>query len=331
MSTKKSDEFCREKENSSPRREFIKAASFLALGSALIKPETSIAQPGSLDERLFPGFKVSKIETSGATIHTLIGGEGPPVLLLHGAPQSHLSWARVATELAKDYTVIATDLRGYGDSSKPEGGENHINYSKRTMAQDQVEVMASLGYERFALLGHDRGGRVARRLTLDNPEKITKLAVLDIVPAHYLYANTTREFAEAYVHWFMFIRPAPFPENIINSTGMYAGGGAGEVGQDYTRIYKDPAAVHAMCEDYRASATIDIDNDNADIAAGNKITCPLNVLWGDSAAMGGLYDVLGIWQLEASAAEGKAMPGGHSFHAQNPVETYQELKRFLDA
>jgi haloacetate dehalogenase len=272
-----------------------------------------------------------KIDTNGVFIHTLVGGSGPPVLLLHGAPQSHLGWAEVATALAQDHTVIATDLRGYGWSSKPDGGENHVNYSKRTMAQDQVNVMEMLGFSEFTLIGHDRGGRVARRLTLDHPQRVTRLAVLDIVPAHYLYANTTREFAEAYVHWFMFIRPAPFPENIIASTGMFAGGGPGEIGAAYRRVYEDPAAIHAMCEDYRASAGMDIDIDEADIAAGRKIECPLNVLWGDNAAMGRQFDVLGIWQMEATRAEGRAIPGGHSFHTENPQPTYQELKRFINA
>ncbi|PCJ23318.1 MAG: hypothetical protein COA96_12165 [SAR86 cluster bacterium] len=314
------------------RRRFLKAAASLATAAPLLPLSQSFAQSESIDSRLFPGFSVEKVETAGATIHSLIAGSGPPVLLLHGAPQSHLSWSAIATELAKDYTVVVTDLRGYGDSSKPDGGENHIDYSKRTMAQDQVEVMEHFGFDRFDLLGHDRGGRVGRRLALDHPERVSKLAVLDIVPAHYLYANTTREFAVAYIHWFMFIRPAPFAENIIANTGMFVGGGgSGEVAQDYQRIYSDPAAVHAMCEDYRASAGIDIDNDNADIAAGNKINCPLRVLWGDRAPMGRLYDVLGIWQMEASNATGRAMSGGHSFHAENPEETYVELRNFLQS
>lgn len=308
------------------RRSLVKGAGLGMLGGF----PSLFAQPGEdLDARLFPGFEVSRIQTSGAEIHTLVGGEGPPVLLLHGAPQSHFSWAEVAVELARDYTVVATDLRGYGYSSKPEGGENHINYSKRTMARDQVEVMSSLGFDEFLLVGHDRGGRVARRLTLDYPQRIQKLAVLDIVPAHYLYTNTTREFAETYIHWFMFIRPAPFAENIISATGMFAGGGAGEVGDEYRRIYQDPAAIHAMCEDYRASANMDMEIDKADLAAGKTIDCPLNVLWGDSAAMGRLYDVLGIWQGESTNAQGRAMPGGHTFQAENPGPTYDELKRFL--
>jgi len=282
-----------------------------------------------LDDRLFPGFQSMQLDANGVVIHTLIGGSGPAVLLLHGAPQSHLSWAEVAVQLARNYTVVATDLRGYGWSSKPEGGDNHINYSKRTMAQDQVAVMQILGFDNFHLVGHDRGGRVARRLTIDHPGRVRSLTVLDIVPAHYLYANVTREFVEAYIHWFMFIRPAPFAENIIAATGMFAGGGPGEVGAAYTAIYQDPAAIHAMCEDYRASAGMDLEIDATDLQAGKKIECPLNVLWGDNAAMGRQYDVLGIWQMEATRAEGRAIRGGHSFHAENPQDTYTELARFL--
>ena len=314
------------------RRHFLATSAFYCVAATV--PGLASAQSGndkSLDISLFPGFEAMKLDTNGVTIHTLVGGSGPPVLLLHGAPQSHLSWAEVARNLARDYTVVATDLRGYGWSSKPDGGENHINYSKRTMASDQVNVMDMLGFSEFALFGHDRGGRVARRLTLDNPDKVSRLAVLDIVPAHYLYANTTREFAEAYVHWFMFIRPAPFPENIIASTGMFAGGGPGETGAAYRRIYEDPAAIHAMCEDYRASAGMDLEIDAADLARGRKIECPLNVLWGDSASMGRLYDIPAIWRMEATQVTGKAMPGGHSFHVDNPEAAYNELAGFLKA
>ena len=314
------------------RRRFLEHSGVF-LTSALCINSTLFAQAepsnAELDARLFPGFAASSVDTNDVTIHTLIGGSGPPVLLLHGAPQSHLAWAEVAVQLAKDFTVIATDLRGYGWSSKPDGGDNHINYSKRTMAQDQLEVMNKLGFANFHLVGHDRGGRVARRLAIDHPDAVHTLTVLDIVPAHYLYSHVTKEFVDAYIHWFMFIRPAPFPENIIAETGLFIGGGPGEVGAAYSKIYEDPAAVHAMCEDYRASAGMDIDIDAADLAAGKKIACPLNVLWGDNAAMGRMYDVLGIWQMEATNAEGKAMPGGHSFQTENPEPTYAELKRFL--
>lgn len=315
------------------RRSFLNAGG-LALGATQLLPSVaayaqSAPEDAGLDAKYFPGFEVKKLETNGVSIHTVIGGSGPPVLLLHGAPLSHLSWAEVAVELAKDYTVVAPDLRGYGWSGKPDGGENHINYSKRTMAQDNVNVMEMLGFNSFALVGHDRGARVARRLTLDHPGRVKNLSVLDVVPAHYLYSHITREFVEAYIHWFMFIRPAPFPENIIAATGMFANGGPGEIGQAFTRVYQDPAAIHAMCEDYRASAGMDLEIDKADLDAGKKIECPLNVLWGDNAAMGRQYDVMGIWKMEATRVEGKAMPGGHNFLMENPQPTYVELKRFL--
>ena len=318
------------------RRDFLQSSALL-LGTATVltaaRPSQAQtpANAAELDAKLFPSFETRTLETNGVSIHTLIGGSGPPVLLLHGAPQSHLAWAAVATDLAKDHTVIAPDLRGYGWSSKPDGGDKHINYSKRVMAQDNVDIMSMLGYDSFALVGHDRGGRVARRFALDHPERVKNLTVLDIVPTHYLYANVTREFVEAYFHWFLFIRPAPFPENVIAATGMFTGGGPGEVGAAYAEIYKDPAAIHAMCEDYRAAAGIDIEHDEADIAAGRKIECPLNVLWGDNAAMGRQYDVLDIWRMEGTRIEGKAMPGGHSFQVDSPEATATELRRFITA
>lgn len=311
------------------RRAVLGAAGFVLGATASQSFAQSDPADVNLDARYFPGFEVRRLSANGVSIHTVIGGSGPPVLLLHGAPLSHLSWAAVAVELARTHTVVAPDLRGYGWSDKPDGGENHINYSKRTMARDNVELMQQLGFNEFALVGHDRGGRVARRLTLDHAQRVKSLTVLDIVPAHYLYSHVTREFVEAYFHWFLFLRPAPFPENIIASTGQYINGGPGEIGEAFTRVYKDPAAIHAMCEDYRASAGMDIAIDEADIAAGRKIECPLNVLWGDNAAMGKQYDVLGIWKLEATNVEGKAMPGGHNFLMENPGPTAAELKRFL--
>jgi haloacetate dehalogenase len=319
---------------SSSRREFLQTSAALIGAASLLAPALPAmaqapANAAELDTKLFPGFETRSLDTNGVTIHTLIGGSGPPVLLLHGAPQSHLAWAQVAVDLAKDHTVITPDLRGYGWSSKPDGGDNHVNYSKRTMAQDNVNVMSMLGFENFALVGHDRGGRVARRLTLDHPQRVKNLTVLDIVPTHYLYANVTRQFVEAYFHWFLFIRPAPFPEDVIAATGMFIGGGPGEVGAAYADIYKNPAAIHAMCEDYRAAAGIDIEHDEADIAAGKKIECPLNTLWGDNAAMGRQYDVLGIWRMEGTRVEGKAMPGGHSFQVDSPEATATELRRFV--
>jgi haloacetate dehalogenase len=234
----------------------------------------------------------------------------------------------VATDLARDYTVVATDLRGYGDSSKPDGGENHVDYSKRAMANDQVQVMQHFGFERFAVFGHDRGGRVAHRMALDHPDRVERAAVLDIVPTHYLYAHVTREFAEAYYHWFFFTRPAPFPENVIgNSLEAFVGRGSAELGAEYLRTFRTPGTVHAMCEDYRAGASIDLEHDGADLQ--RKIACPLLVLWGEQGAMAQLYDVLGIWRERAANVSGKLMPGGHSFHETHPAETLAELRAFL--
>jgi haloacetate dehalogenase len=281
-------------------------------------------------DRFFPGFKASKVQTSGAVINTVIGGQGPPLLLLHGAPQTHISWRRVAPDLAKEYTVVAPDLRGYGDSSKPPDGDNHANYSKRAMALDQVELMRHFGFEKFAVVGHDRGGRVTHRLALDHPDKVTKAAVVDIVPTYYLYKNITLEFANSYFHWFLFIQPAPFPENVIsNDLGRWVGRGTSDASAEYLRIYKDPAAVHAMCEDYRAASTIDLTHDEADL--DKKIACPLLVLWGLKGVVGRLYDPLAIWRERASNVTGKGMPGGHNLQEELPEQTLAELRTFLKA
>jgi haloacetate dehalogenase len=279
---------------------------------------------------LLPGFKVSKIQTTGALIHTVSGGHGPPLLLMHGAPQTHLSWRLVAPELSKSFTVIMPDLRGYGDSSKPADGDNHVNYSKRAMALDHVEVMKHFGFDRFAVAGHDRGGRVAQRLALDFPDKVTKLAVLDIVPTYYLYKNITLDFVRGYPHWFLFIQAAPIPENAI-TRGDFPGIGAGpgEVGAEYKRIYSDPAAVHGLCEDYRASATIDMTHDAADI--DKKITCPVLTLWAEPGTMAGLYKILDIWKERGTNVRGRAMTGGHTLQEGNPTEVLAELRSFFKA
>jgi len=277
---------------------------------------------------LFPGFKVSKVQTTGATIHVVSGGQGPPLLLLHGAPHTHLSWRLIAPELAKSYTVIAPDLRGYGDSSKPADGQDHVNYSKRAMALDQVEVMKHFGFDRFPVAGHDRGGRVAHRMALDHPEKVTKLAVLDIVPTYYLYTHITMDFVKGYPHWFLFIQNSPIPENAI-ATGAYAGigGGTGDVGAEYKRVYSDPAAVHGMCEDYRADAGIDMTHDTADL--NKKVTCPLLKLWADPGTMGNLYKVLDIWKDRGTNVTGKGMAGGHTLQEGNPTQVLAEFQSFF--
>lgn len=309
------------------RRELLQQATAL-LGTAAAAVGTGKAQQAGPDAGLFPGFKVSKVQTTGATIHVVSGGQGPPLLLLHGAPQSHATWHKIAPELARDYTVIVADLRGYGDSSKPEDGANHTNYSKRSMALDNVEVMDHFGFQKFAVVGHDRGGRVAHRMALDHTDRVTRIAVLDIVPTYHLYHNVTREFATTYYHWFFLIQPAPFPETLLNnSIEFYIGRGNPETQAEYLRIFRNPATVHAMCEDYRAAASIDLDHDQADL--DRKITCPLLTLWAERGPMGRMYDMLEVWRERAANVTGKGLPGGHSLQESAPEATLAELRAFL--
>jgi haloacetate dehalogenase len=238
-----------------------------------------------------------------------------------------ISWRLAAPELAKDFTVVVTDLRGYGDSSKPADGENHANYSKRAMALDQVEVMQQLGFEKFAVAGHDRGGRVGHRLALDHRDRVSKLAVLDIVPTYYLYTHVTIEFVQAYFHWFNYLRAAPAPENdlLAQQAGQQVSGAQAE----YRRANGTPEGVHGMCEDYRAGASIDLQHDAADL--DKKVRCPLHVLWADGGAMARLYDVLAIWRERGRNVTGKGMPGGHNMQEGAPNDVLAELQRFLKA
>ncbi len=317
------------------RRELLQRAAAVAAGAAAASARAAGAAPQAPDPlRFFPGFKADMVRTSGATINVVSAGSGPPVLLMHGAPETHISWRKVAPALAKDYTVIATDLRGYGDSSTPPDAadpNDHSTYSKRPMALDQVEVMKHFGFDRFAVVGHDRGGRVGRRLTLDHPDAVTRLAVLDIVPAHYLYSHVTIDFVRAYFHWFNYLRAAPGPEQELEAAdAARKARTTDEVQLEYLRTSAMPAHIHAMCEDYRASASIDLKNDAADQAAGKKITCPLLVLWGERGPMGRIYDVLGIWkEFEGTNVSGRAMPSGHNVQEDAPEETLEELRGFL--
>ena len=290
-----------------------------------------------MTELMFPGFKTSRIPTTGAIIHVVSGGDGPPVLLLHGHPQTHAQWHKLAPQLAREFTLIMTDLRGYGDSSKPPGGENHSNYSKRAMALDQVEVMSTFGFEKLAVVGHDRGGRVAHRMALDHPSRVTKLAVLDIVPTRTLYNNVTREFATAYYHWFFLIQPAPLPETLIaNNVEFYLRQRFDplmpkavtlEAFAEYLRCFRNPATIHAACEDYRAGASIDLQHDEADL--NRKITCPLLALWAERGAMHRMFDVAATWRERAINVKGKALFGGHFLTEESPHETLAELRAFL--
>jgi haloacetate dehalogenase len=241
-----------------------------------------------------------------------------------------VSWAAVARNLAREHTVVVTDLRGYGDSGKIEGDREHDLYSKRTMALDQVEVMRHFGFERFSVFGHDRGARVTHRLALDHPERVERAAVLDIIPTHYLFSRVDKAFAEGAYHWFFFARPAPFPETVIlNSLELFVGREDPALGAEYRRVFRIPGTLHAMCEDYRAAASIDLVHDAADL--GTKIQCPLLVLWGERGSVARRYDALGIWGERAARVSGRQMPGGHSFHESHPTETAAELREFLSA
>jgi haloacetate dehalogenase len=234
----------------------------------------------------------------------------------------------VAPKLAATRTVVVPDLRGYGDSSKPPDGENHSNYSKRAMALDQVEVMRSFGFAKFPAIGHDRGGRVTHRMALDHPGAVTHAAVLDIVPTHYLYTHFKIEFVQRYFHWFNYLRPAPGPENDLKAQNEAARARAKtEVQIEYLRTAGDPANIHAMCEDYRAGASIDLAHDDADMS--KKIACPLLVLWGQKGAMDGLYDVLGIWRERGTNVFGKSLPAGHNLQEDVPDLVFDEIQQLL--
>ncbi len=314
------------------RRDLLRGAAALVAGgvalSAAAPTSAQTEQALVVDAQFFTGFRTEKVQTSGAVIHAVISGSGPPVLLLHGAPQSRVSWAAVARDLARDYTVVATDLRGYGDSGKIEGDAEHVLYSKRTMALDQVEVMKHFGFERFSVFGHDRGARVTHRMALDHPEKVERAAVLDIIPTHYLFSRVDKAFAESAYHWFFFARPAPFPETVIlNSLDLFVGRGDETLGAEYRRVFRIPGTLHAMCEDYRAGASIDFAHDGADL--DKKVQCPLLVLWGERGSVAGRYDALAIWGERAARVSGKQMPGGHSFQESHPTETAAELRAFM--
>ncbi len=280
-----------------------------------------------------------QIKTTGASIHLLKAGSGYPLLLLHGYPQTHIMWHRIAPRLAESFTVVLPDLRGYGDSSKPEGEPDHSNYSKRAMAQDMVEVMSQLGYDEFYVVGHDRGARVTHRMALDHVQCVKKAAVLDIAPTYKMYMSTDKEFATIYYHWFFLIQPADFPERLIaaqpeyflrSSLRRWAGDPsaiASEAMAEYIRCFSDPASIHATCEDYRAAASIDLQHDETDMQ--QKVGCPLLVLWGEKGFVGRKYDVLATWRERADHVQGQAIPSGHFLPEEAPEETYKALQPFL--
>jgi haloacetate dehalogenase len=286
------------------------------------------------------GFEEGAEDVGEAAIAYEAAGAGPPLLLLHGYPQTRTCWHRVAPALAERFTVVAADLRGYGDSSVPPDGEGHEGYSKRAMAADMVELMARLGHERFALAGHDRGGRVAHRLVRDHPARVSRVAVLDIVPTKMLFDTADAAFATSYYHWFFLIQPDGLPETMIGrdpewflrETVRRWSGTATPLDEaaigEYVRWFSRPEAIHASCEDYRAGASIDLEHDAAD--AGRRVACPLLALWGEEGRMNKLYDVLGSWRDVADDVRGRAVPGGHFVPEEAPEETVRELTAFFD-
>jgi haloacetate dehalogenase len=288
---------------------------------------------------LFEGFARRRIRTSGATINLRTAGKGPPVLLLHGYPETHAMWHKVAPALARDYTVVCADLRGYGDSSKPKGLPDHSNYSKRAMAKDMAEVMTRLGHRRFHLVGHDRGARVAHRLARDHGSRIRSLTVLDISPTLKMYQRTDKAFATAYYHWFFLIQAFPLPETLlIKQVPHYILGriGRGPGGikvfdknalAEYVRAFRDPKTVHGTCEDYRAAAGIDLVHDKKDLK--KKLRMPVMVLWGKKGVIEVMFKPLADWREVAADVRGRALDCGHFLPEEKPEDVLRDLRRFL--
>ncbi|MGI5125170.1 alpha/beta fold hydrolase [Pseudonocardia sp. CA-107938] len=291
---------------------------------------------------MFDGFQRQRIDTGEATIAVAHGGSGPPVLLLHGFPESSAMWHAVAPQLADDFTVVVPDLRGYGESSRPPSGPDHAGYSFRAMAADQVAVMRELGHERFAVVGHDRGARVTHRMALDHPALVERAAVLDILPTLHVYENVDRTLATAYYHWFLFIQPEPLPEMLISGDplrylrmllGSWGGSTdhfAPEALAAYERAFADPEARHAMLEDYRAGASVDLEHDRADL--DRRVDVPLLVMWGARGVVGNRpQDPVDVWRERASDVRGVSIDAGHFLVEERPAETLAALREFLSA
>jgi haloacetate dehalogenase len=292
---------------------------------------------------MFEGFERTRIEVNGVTINLRRGGNGPPLLLLHGNPLTHVMWHKIAPQLAQTFTVVATDLRGYGDSGKPRGQPDHSNYSFRVMAEDQVHVMARLGFETFLVAGHDRGARVAYRMALDHPERVQKFATLDIVPTHWVLTHITRGWAQASCHWFFMAQPFDFPERLLagreeyyirsklDKPGVGTTGFTEEALAEYIRCCT-PENIHAVCEDYRAAITADFEMDRRDLEAGRRIECPVLVLWGERSHVERSFEPIEAWSHYATRIAGACkLASGHYPAEQAPEETYEALIGFFKA
>ena len=290
---------------------------------------------------MFEGFEHLRVPTTEAEIAAVKKGSGPPLLLIHGYPQTKAMWHKIAPALAERFTVVATDLRGYGASSRPPAGDDHTAYSKRRMAADLVEAMKVLGFDRFAVAGHDRGGRVAYRMALDHPERVARLAVLDIVPTYEQFAAVDRQGALGSFHWYFLAQPRPFPERLIGADPEYfirhmlgtwsgaPGHFADEALAEYIRCFKDPEVIHATCEDYRAGAFVDCQLDQADLEAGRRIGCPVLAIWGDRGRSHKRRQVLDTWRRWADDVRGEGLPCGHFLAEEAPDETRAALERFF--
>jgi haloacetate dehalogenase len=288
----------------------------------------------------FENFHTQSVILDDIAIHCRIGGEGPPLLLLHGCPQTHLMWHRLAPALSREFTIVASDLRGYGDSGKPQGLPDHENYSFRRMATDQIELMTRLGFNKFSAVGHDRGARVLHRMALDFPDRLQRLAFLDILPTTVLYEQTDRHFANAYWEWFFFTQGQGFPEKLLSADPesflryelghLVDDGTIGpDVWKEYLRVLRDKAAMHGMCEDYRAGATIDLAHDAAD--AGRRIGVPLLLLWGARNPVWERFDMIGTWQRFAKNVVGSPIQAGHYLAEEAPERVLDELLPFMRA
>jgi haloacetate dehalogenase len=321
----------------------VRADAVIDVGGDVPLPIVPPPASPAVSQRLFPGFTVADVDTKGARIHVLYKGSGPPLLLLHGYPETHAMWHKVATQLAERFAVVIPDLRGYGDSSKPDDGERHRNYSFRAMAEDQLKLMAHFGHERFFVVGHDRGARVAHRMCLDHPANVFKVCLMDIAPTLTMYSGANKQFAEQYVWWFFLIQRAPMPEHMIGLDAEFflrqqldaLNGTPGAVTLDamaeYVRCFCASSTIHAACEDYRASADIDLEMDQADDDAGRKIQVPVHLLWGKKGIVNQLWNLIDVWRDKASApVTGKGLDCGHLLPEERPDEVLDEIVAFLE-